>query len=108
VVVAIGVSHGRHRERGRLVGVAAGHGCVSFLWTYAVVHLAHERGFDLAAVRITPIPLFSTLLWGLAAAAATASAVPLIVLATGRRLRSMPRLLVASIALYGAIMVLFP
>jgi hypothetical protein len=87
----------------------AGAGCVAFLWAYAVIHIAHERGFDLAMARaISPIPLFSTFVLALAVAGAASIAASTVLGRTGRRLRAMPRLLACSIGLFGAVMVLFP
>jgi hypothetical protein len=87
----------------------AGTGCVAFLWAYAVIHVAHERGFDPAAARaISSIPLFSTFVLALAVAALSSIAASVVVALTGRRLRATPRLLATSIGLFGAAMILFP
>jgi hypothetical protein len=78
------------------------------LWAYAGLHLAHERGFDLPLARaIAPIPLFSTFLLGLAAAA-VASITVAFGFQTARRFDPTPRLLAFSVGLFAAVMVLCP
>src|SRR5512138_1107674 len=87
---------------------AAGPGCIAFLWAYAVIHVAHARGFDPAVARaISPVPLFSTFVLALATAAAASIAAAVRSGRTGRRPRATPRLLAYSIGVFGAAMVLF-
>ena len=91
------------------VGIAAGPGCLMFLWAYTAIHLAHERGvYPTVARAISGIPLFSTFILGLATAVAASIVVLVVHRLTGLRLRATPRLLAYSIGLFGAVMVLFP
>jgi len=92
-----------------LAGMVATPGCIAFLWAYAAIHLAHERGLDpAAAAAISPIPLFSTFVLALAAAVTASVAAALVHRVTGRRVGATPRLLAYSIGFFGAVMVLFP
>jgi hypothetical protein len=101
---------GRSPAAGRLLAeIAAGPGCLTFLWVYSALHLAHERGVDLPlASAISSIPLFATLIISVSVASIASIVLTVAVWLTERRIRQAPRLLLCSITLFGAVMVLFP
>jgi hypothetical protein len=108
-VLPLGNVRRPHEAPRALARALAGPGCLVFLWVYAGLHLAHERGLDLPVAHlVSPIPLFSTFLISLTVTAAASIAAALASRATRTRLYPSPRLLGWSIGVFAAVMVLFP